>query len=216
MKPLLIHVDDIDTAAQPWEADLARADVDEMLTGDHPGEFKASGGAQVHAKLTKMGKKVLVQASFAVPLAGQCKRCLKDVTLAEPVEFTLTFVPAESHVDKRKPVVAADSPEKAEKQAEKHARRRRPDDDSPDGSFDAETADEEPYSGKTIDLWEALREEVLLAAPPSPLCREECKGLCPQCGQDLNERDCGHRVQNIDPRWEALKGIQLQSKQSSS
>ena len=75
--------------------------------------------------------------------------------------------------------------------------------------FDPETVDEEGYSGKEIDLQPAVREQILLSVPPPPLCREDCKGLCPQCGKDLNEGECGCDRTVLDPRWAALKGIQL-------
>ena len=42
---------------------------------------------------------------------------------------------------------------------------------------------------------------------------EACKGLCPQCGKDLNQGECGCERTSIDPRWAALKGIQLQKKE---
>ena len=42
-----------------------------------------------------------------------------------------------------------------------------------------------------IDLTEPIREDVLMAIPSKPLCRDACKGLCPQCGQDLNVKECG-------------------------
>ena len=76
-----------------------------------------------------------------------------------------------------------------------------------------QTADEEPYSGKTIDVAPALREQILLAVPPSPVCDEACKGLCPTCGKDLNAADCGCEKTTIDPRWAALKSIQLEKKE---
>ena len=76
--------------------------------------------------------------------------------------------------------------------------------------IDPETVDEEPYSGKTIDLAPALREQILLAVPPSPLCDEACKGLCPQCGKDLNQGDCGCERTSIDPRWAALERLKSQ------
>ena len=216
MKPLTIHVDDIKNAAQPWEVDLAREEIDEMLGGEVPSEYHAAGATKVHAKLTRMGRKVLVQSHFAVPLAGVCKRCLKDLTLDEAIELTLTYNPLpEGHghdSGKKKPTVET-LPEKGDKGAERARARRAHQDDGTDGSFEPQLADEEIYSGKTIDFWPAVREQILLAAPPSPVCREECKGLCPSCGQDLNERDCGHKQLAIDPRWEALRALQVQQDQ---
>jgi uncharacterized protein len=57
---------------------------------------------------------------------------------------------------------------------------------------------------RELDLRPALREEWLLAQPRYVLCREDCKGLCPQCGKDLNEGpcDCPPRT---DSRWESLR-----------
>lgn len=46
------------------------------------------------------------------------------------------------------------------------------------------------FQGDHLDLSEMVREQVILAAPMQPLCRENCRGLCPQCGQNLNERRC--------------------------
>ena len=56
-----------------------------------------------------------------------------------------------------------------------------------------------------LDAGPALREELLLALPDYTLCRPECRGLCPQCGTDLNEGDCDCVEATGDPRWEALR-----------
>jgi uncharacterized protein len=55
-----------------------------------------------------------------------------------------------------------------------------------------------------IDLNEAIRQYTLLATPMKPLCREDCSGLCPQCGKDLNQGPCDCPRQEIDPRWSKL------------
>jgi uncharacterized protein len=58
-----------------------------------------------------------------------------------------------------------------------------------------------------VDLGEAIREEMILAAPTFVLCREDCKGLCPRCGADLNEGPCGCVDDDRDPRWDALRAL---------
>lgn len=60
-----------------------------------------------------------------------------------------------------------------------------------------------------IDLRPAIREQWLLAVPTFVLCREDCKGLCPTCGADLNVGACGcpPRV-SVDSRWDALRALQ--------
>jgi uncharacterized protein len=57
-----------------------------------------------------------------------------------------------------------------------------------------------------IDLAPLFREFALLEIPLKPLCREDCKGLCIECGQNLNEKDCGHR-EEIDSPFSALKEL---------
>ena len=196
MEPLTIDVDEIDESGQEWQADLPREFIDSVLRGEPPTEFHAAGAAHVRGRLTKLGRSVLLQSHFTVPLEGQCKRCLKKVRLDEPIELTLTYVPR-----------GGPPPEQARRPAHDRG------ETEPAASFDPETVDEEPYSGRTIDLAPALREQILLAVPPPPVCEEACKGLCPICGKDLNAGDCGCEKTTIDPRWAALKSIQLEKKE---
>src|SRR5256886_5465599 len=62
-----------------------------------------------------------------------------------------------------------------------------------------------------IDLRPAVREELLLAAPQWVVCREDCRGLCPRCGKDLNAGPCGCPPAG-DPRWQALAAFQGKSR----
>ncbi len=58
-----------------------------------------------------------------------------------------------------------------------------------------------------LDMREVVRQDILLALPMHPLCRPNCAGLCPECGQDLNEGSCNCRVETIDPRWAKLRSL---------
>ena len=58
-----------------------------------------------------------------------------------------------------------------------------------------------------IDLEPMIRDAVLLSMPFSPLCREDCKGLCPVCGSDRNQRECHSGDRSIDPRWAGLQQL---------
>src|SRR5205823_14521077 len=64
------------------------------------------------------------------------------------------------------------------------------------------------FDGESVNLEPFLREQLVLAVPFAPLCREDCKGLCPQCGVDLNSGTCACE-KPIDPRLAALKGLKL-------
>ena len=55
-----------------------------------------------------------------------------------------------------------------------------------------------------LDLTEAIRQYALLVIPMKPLCREDCAGLCPNCGHNLNLGPCDCPLQQVDPRWAAL------------
>jgi uncharacterized protein len=61
--------------------------------------------------------------------------------------------------------------------------------------------------GDELDTAPLFQEQVLLNLPMKPLCRADCKGLCPKCGVDRNARSCDCAVESIDPRWSALAGL---------
>lgn len=58
-----------------------------------------------------------------------------------------------------------------------------------------------------LNVDELLREDVLLELPSKYLCADDCKGLCPKCGKNLNEGACGCDNREIDPRLEILKSL---------
>lgn len=58
-----------------------------------------------------------------------------------------------------------------------------------------------------IDADGLLREQIALLFPTRLLCREDCKGLCPECGKNLNDGPCGCSLKKTDPRWDVLKSI---------
>ena len=58
-----------------------------------------------------------------------------------------------------------------------------------------------------LDLSEAVRQYEQSTLSLRPTCRPECAGLCPQCGQNLNEQACGCRQDNVDSRWSGLAGL---------
>jgi len=63
------------------------------------------------------------------------------------------------------------------------------------------------YQGEGLLLEDVLREQILLALPLKVICREDCRGLCPHCGRNLNLEQCACAEPLEDPRWSALKDI---------
>lgn len=66
------------------------------------------------------------------------------------------------------------------------------------------------FSGDEIDFREMIQEQLLLALPYRPLCGTACKGLCPQCGADLNNGACGCPREAVDSRFAVLKNLKLE------
>ena len=76
----------------------------------------------------------------------------------------------------------------------------------PDAPFD-EDLDSAYVHEHTLDLAAWSRDAIAEAVPVRLLCREDCAGLCPQCGADLNEGPCGCAHEERDPRWDGLKAV---------
>ncbi len=65
--------------------------------------------------------------------------------------------------------------------------------------FDVRSAD--------LDITQEVIDALFLGIPDKVVCRESCRGLCPQCGTNLNESECDCQDETIDPRWEALRKL---------
>lgn len=65
-----------------------------------------------------------------------------------------------------------------------------------------------PENQQHIDLTQTVRETIMLNIPIKPLCQEDCKGLCPRCGANLNTNACQCMTRQTDSRWAALKSLQ--------
>ncbi len=76
----------------------------------------------------------------------------------------------------------------------------------PDSTTDETTEEDEVHriDGELIDVEPVVRDAVVLDLPWTPLCRPDCGGLCPDCGQRLDELPAGHAHDVLDPRWAAL------------
>lgn len=58
-----------------------------------------------------------------------------------------------------------------------------------------------------IDLSDGLQESILLSVPMKVVCAEDCAGLCPNCGVNLNDKKCECKIENRDPRWDGLRKL---------
>lgn len=164
-----------------------------------PGQIELIEGVEQTTPLTSQGhaelleehhggknvvKDIRVIGEFATRVELKCARCLEPVPLALANKFDLLYRPLKIQAK------SADEVEITEADTEI--------------SF---------YQGEGLALEDLLKEQALLAVPAKALCREDCKGLCPQCGQNLNTGSCSCAEQRTDPRWEALAGLKEKLKQ---
>jgi uncharacterized protein len=133
--------------------------------------------AEVRGRIKRSGQEVELRGELHAKIESVCSRCLKPVELPIHAEFAERFVPAVSW--------------RAEEQHE----------------LQEEDLNLAVFDGEAIELNDLVREEILLAMPGQVLCREDCKGLCPTCGIDLNAGSCQCAGADGDPRWEKLKDL---------
>lgn len=67
-----------------------------------------------------------------------------------------------------------------------------------------------PFSGDTIDLDDYVYSALVVSLPTKHLCRDDCKGLCPLCGANLNDGPCGCDATDTDPRFDILDSIEVE------
>jgi uncharacterized protein len=79
----------------------------------------------------------------------------------------------------------------------------------PDSLTEATTDEDEVQrlEDDLINLEPVVRDAIVLGLPITPLCRPDCSGLCPTCGQRLDDLEAGHTHETLDPRWAALAGL---------
>lgn len=137
------------------------------------------------------GSHAFAAGTFRGELVVACSRCINPVRLVIDEKLRVTFLPRHEMPDDEdaepKQGDGEDGPEVAE-----------------------DDLDVFPFDGERIDLEPLFREQFVLAIPFAPLCREACKGLCPQCGIDRNTASCTCEPP-IDPRLAALKGLKIPS-----
>ena len=147
--------------------------------------IKASGRAEVveeHHGKHQIVKDIRLRGRLSAGFEMECARCLEPVPQNVEREFELLYRPL--GVDAGRDELSV---------------------------TDAE-AEIGYYQGDGILLEDVLREQVLLSLPLKVTCRPDCKGLCAQCGTNLNEQQCSCDGGMEDPRWSALKEVRSKLK----
>ena len=192
---MIVTLDEIGDALERSET-VRKDTLAQWLKNAGEADWRAGGDGTFSAKFTRAGRKVVLKASASFPLATRCSRCLKDIRRDLELDFMTIF----TDVPAREPAACQEVPKKVQ------------DESGTGASFDLDSADEEPFDGRTIETDGVLAEQLLLELPMSVLCNESCKGLCSVCGADLNEGDCGCERTPMDPRWAVLRSIKITPK----
>ena len=155
-------------------------EIDPLVLGGQTYEPRPNPAPAV-LKVTRASSGTVLELELDVALAGPCFRCLSDAEL--PVSLRLREYSAGSAAGK-----AGD------------ARREKQGATKPEG--DEERT--EYLDDDRLDLSAWARDGIALALPDQILCRDDCAGLCPVCGKDLNAEPHEHVEERIDPRWAKL------------
>jgi uncharacterized protein len=153
-------------------------------------EVPAGADVALEVRFEAVSEGVLATGTAIAPLAGECARCLTPLTSSVTAGFQELYLYAEGRHDKH----------------DKHEKR-----DKYDEQEEQDAGELYHLDGDLLNLEPALRDAVVLALPMSPLCREDCPGLCAECGAPLADAGPGHRHDAaVDPRWAALQQLSEQ------
>ena len=148
--------------------------------GRDGGEYRLTSPLRVALHYMRSGEDLLFDGTLSGDLTGQCARCLDEFPLALSRPFSWVLLPA-----------------------------------GPQGALGRETELNQEdlaasfYSGDSVDVSLLVREQFFLSLPSSPLCQETCKGLCGQCGVNLNSEACSCPSGWTDLRLAALATLRL-------
>ncbi|MBW2145520.1 MAG: DUF177 domain-containing protein [Deltaproteobacteria bacterium] len=132
---------------------------------------------EARVRLIRSEKQVFSRGLIRGKMETTCSRCLGPFAIPIKLEFQQAFLPRTKALNLEELELSADD------------------------------LDTSYYSGDTLDLNPIIWDELILEIPFIPLCREDCRGLCPMCGANLNEGECLCSPPPADSRWEALRQL---------
>jgi uncharacterized protein len=173
-------VSELEREPVDFDLELAPGAVDLGEEAVQQGGMAASGNAEVlheHRGPREIVADIRLKGRFAGRFQVPCARCVEPVEIPLGADFDLIYRP-----------VGADA-------------------GAPERSITAPETEISYYQGDSLALEDVLREQVLLSLPVKTLCKPDCKGLCPRCGENRNTQPCTCDVGPSDPRWEALADL---------
>jgi uncharacterized protein len=163
-----------------FDLELAPGTIDFGEEAEQTGNLATDGRAEVlheHRGPKDIVADIRLRGRFAGNFQVPCARCVEPVEIPLAADFDLIFRPATA------------------------------DTEVPERSITAPETEIGYYQKDSLSLEDVLREQVLLALPVRTLCKPDCKGLCPRCGENRNNQACSCDEGPSDPRWEALADL---------
>jgi uncharacterized protein len=143
----------------------------------HGAEFRQAVPLKIEAVAECVGAEIRIRGRLATRLAANCDRCLGPVEIPVERAFDLLYRPVQTIAKEEEIEISQDEMEIG---------------------F---------YSGDGIELADVATEQVILAVPMKLICRMECRGLCPVCGENRNLKQCDCAPPAEDSPFAALKGV---------
>ena len=161
-------------------------EVEVCLDPDDPAvrELSVKGPVKGTLQINRLGEHVLVRGSVSGEVELTCARCLRDFS---------SRIEEEVDVELRPVLDLQGAAQERE--------------------LGSDDLDVEFFSGDALDIGHLAAEQISLCIPMKPLCREDCGGICPDCGIDRTSGTCECKP-DTDPRWSALKDLKDRMKQN--
>ncbi|MGD8990294.1 MAG: DUF177 domain-containing protein [Desulfobacterales bacterium] len=183
MKNLILHTEQIKDKEldRKFEEDPRSLPIIAEMIKSQACEFRKP--LKISVKAFKIRELYEVEGNFETRIRISCSRCLKDFETPLASNFALTYT---REVQGLMDVL-----------------------DEKEIELKLEDVGLLYFRGEEINLQQGIQEQVVMAFPLQPLCARDCKGLCPQCGSDLNLNDCGCKQVSASNKFAVLKNLRI-------
>jgi len=135
------------------------------------------GATELQGKIKGSGREAVVDGHVDSCVQVNCDRCLKAIQFPVSSDFSLEYITGGDYEESQVAELTED------------------------------LMSVSVFDGESIDLDQIVKEQILLAVPARALCKDDCLGICPECGNDRNAGECDCETKEVDPRWSALKDL---------
>ncbi len=176
-----IRVDDLKDRTVELSAEETVTNYPNLQAMEEAGECSFTAPLRVNLSILREYDHIRVSGRISTVLRLTCSRCLGDYSLGIDSPFTIFYMRS-----KETPM-------------------------DEDVELSSEDLISVTYDGDEIDFTDEISEQIILAIPFKPLCREECRGLCSNCGTDLNSGECACSGKSVSFKFDALKEFKIKN-----